>query len=383
MDTHYILDDKVRIYQRENSQVWQCQTRLDGDKKRISSKTADLHEAKLFAQCWYYDLRGVPHEGKYAIEQKPEHTFSDASDKFIREYPIITNGDRNPRYIRDHVSRIENHLRPFMGEKGIAEITAGLIQEYRIMRLQPQEDGARAPTRSTLHHEIVTLRQVMKTAQRHGWIKTLPDFSAPYRASSKVAHRAWFSPEEYKMLYNRTRDRVKEAEGSHWEHHAKQLHDYVLFMANTGLRPDEVNRLEYRDVTLEKDEKSKETILVIKVRGKTGVGYCKSTSGAVFPFKRLNQRNRPKSTDLIFPNDHKKQFNHVLADTNLKFDREGNRRTAYSLRHTYICLRLLEGANIYQIAKNCRTSVEMIEKHYAVHLKNTLDAEAINIRKSS
>ena len=39
------------------------------------------------------------------------------------------------------------------------------------------------------------------------------------------------------------------------------------------------------------------------------------------------------------------------------------RGTAYSLR-------LLEGADIYQIAKNCRTSVEMIEKYYAAHLKN-------------
>ena len=59
-----------------------------------------------------------------------------------------------------------------------------------------------------------------------------------------------------------------------------------------------------------------------------------------------------------------------------------NRRTAYSLRHTYICLRLMEGADIYQIAKNCRTSVEMIEKYYASHLKNTLDAAAINVRKA-
>ena len=63
-------------------------------------------------------------------------------------------------------------------------------------------------------------------------------------------------------------------------------------------------------------------------------------------------------------------------------DRDGNQRTAYSLRHTYICLRLMEGADIYQIAKNCRTSVEMIEKYYASHLKNTLDAAAINVRKS-
>lgn len=41
----------------------------------------------------------------------------------------------------------------------------------------------------------------------------------------------------------------------------------------------------------------------------------------------------------------------------------------------------MEGADIYQVAKNCRTSVEMIEKFYAAHIKNTLDAAAINVRK--
>jgi len=38
-------------------------------------------------------------------------------------------------------------------------------------------------------------------------------------------------------------------------------------------------------------------------------------------------------------------------------------------------------ADIYQIAKNCRTSVEMIEKHYVIYLKNTLDASLINVRR--
>jgi hypothetical protein len=44
-------------------------------------------------------------------------------------------------------------------------------------------------------------------------------------------------------------------------------------------------------------------------------------------------------------------------------------------------MRLMEGADIYQIAKNCRTSVEMIETYYASHIKNTLDASAINVMK--
>jgi hypothetical protein len=81
----------------------------------------------------------------------------------------------------------------------------------------------------------------------------------------------------------------------------------------------------------------------------------------------------------VFPGNHIKLFNGVLTRT--KLDRDGNRRVAYSLRHTYICMRLMEGADIYQIAKNCRTSVEMIEKFYAAHIKNTLDAAAINVRR--
>ena len=38
-------------------------------------------------------------------------------------------------------------------------------------------------------------------------------------------------------------------------------------------------------------------------------------------------------------------------------------------------------ADIYQIAKNCRTSVEMIEKYYAAHIKTSLDAAAINVMR--
>jgi integrase len=120
--------------------------------------------------------------------------------------------------------------------------------------------------------------------------------------------------------------------------------------------------------------------------------------GAVQPFRRLLKRKRkvvsvdekgneteaevlPGPTDLLFPIRHGEMFDAVLEELDLKKDRDGQSRTAYSLRHTYICLRLMEGADVYQIAKNCRTSVEMIEKYYASHLVNTLDTTAINVRK--
>ncbi len=159
------------------------------------------------------------------------------------------------------------------------------------------------------------------------------------------------------------------------------MHDYVLFMGNTGLRPDEAARLEYRDVEIVLDQATGETILEIEVRGKRGVGFCKSMPGAVKPFQRLTKRNKPEPSDRLFPRSQRELFNTILTELNLKHDRDGNARSAYSLRHTYICFRLMEGADIYQVAKNCRTSIEMIQKFYAAHLKNTLDAAAINVRK--
>jgi integrase len=240
------------------------------------------------------------------------------------------------------------------------------------------------PSRSTLHKEIVTLRQVLKTSLRNGWIQHLPDMTAPYKASGKISHRAWFSPEEYKKLYEATRRRAANPPNPRWKKACEKLHDYVLFMVNTGLRPDEASRLQYRDIEIVEDRATRETILEISVRGKRGVGYCKSMPGAVMPFKRLRERAKNLSpTDLIFGKVQRELLNAVLMEEGLKNDREGLARTAYSLRHTYICLRLMEGADIYQVAKNCRTSVEMIEKFYAAHIKNMIDAAAVNVRKST
>jgi integrase len=223
---------------------------------------------------------------------------------------------------------------------------------------------------------------VLKTAQRHGWLENIPDLSDPYRRQSKVEHRPWFTPNEYKQLYEATRANAADPKRERFKWHAEQLHDFVLFMANTGLRPDEVKHLEFRDIEIVEDDYSGDRILEIEVRGKRGVGYCKSTSGAVRPFQRLTERNKPQPTDRLFPKTHHQLFNTILGEQGLKHDREGQARTAYSLRHTYISMRLMEGADIYQVAKNCRTSVEMIEKFYASHIKNMIDAAAINVRRA-
>jgi integrase len=401
---HELMGGKLHVYKRENSQHWQCSTYLAGKNHRVTTKEESLAQAKDFAEDWYLELKGKFRRG----EVKTGKTFNKAADQFVHEYEIITEGQRNADYVKAHSTRLRVHLRPFFGDKVLSEITPGLVQEYRIHRAKSRRNG-KPPARNTLHQEIVTLRQVLKTANRHGWLEYLPNISPPYKPSGKVSHRGWFSPDEYKALFKATRDRALNPRKKRWTWASEQLHDYVLLMANTGLRPDEIARLEFRDVEIVDDDATGERILEIEVRGKRGVGFCKSMPGAVLPFERLRNRLRPKRvegdegagvgrrsvhraasqgmtkpqpTDRLFPKTHRQLFNEILDELKLKVDRDGQMRTAYSLRHTYICMRLMEGADIYQIAKNCRTSVEMIEKYYASHLKTTLDASAINVRKS-
>jgi len=378
MTKHTIMGGKVHVYRRPNSGVWQCSTYLSGKNRRVSTREKQLGKAKDFAEGWYLELRGKHRRGEIADEK----SFREAAHRFLREFETIIGADRNPEYVEGHRRRLRVHLLPFFGHMGLSEVTAGQVQEYRIHRHEKgMEERGKPPARSTMHQEIVVLRQVLKAAARHGWLSALPDLSQPYKTSAKVVRRAWFSHEEYKRLYRATRRRARKPKNERYRWHAEQLHDYVLFMANTGLRPDEARRVEYRDVAIVDDEDSGETILEIEVRGKRGVGYCKSTTGAVRPLERLRERNQPDPTDRLFPESHRQLFNNILVEEELKFDRQGQRRTAYSLRHTYICFRLMEGADIYQIAKNCRTSVEMVEKHYAAHISTNLDASAINVRR--
>ena len=111
----------------------------------------------------------------------------------------------------------------------------------------------------------------------------LPDLSEPPPVL-KVSQRAWISQEEYK-LYEATRKRAHDPkqERDKWE--SEQLHDYMLFAVDIGLRPDEPG-------ALNSAMSRSWTILEIEVRGKRSVGYCKSMPGTARLFDRLPRRLR-------------------------------------------------------------------------------------------
>lgn len=376
-EIHNIMGGKVRLYRRPNSNKWQCATSLNGQEQRSSTRCESLSKAKDVAEDWYLELRGKARTGELRGGKK----FKFVAELFWKEYPVVTEGQRSELYTQMHRERLDNYLIPYFGKLGVKDVTAGKIHEYRIWRKENGLSG-KPPSRSTMHQEIVTIRLVLKTALRHGWLEALPDMSVPHKTKGKLEHRPWFSPDEYKKLYSYMRERCKDIRSKHHRWANEQLRDLILFLANTGMRPDEAANLQYRDVEIVEDDETGETILVIAAHGKRGVGWCKSMPGAVHAFERLVERNEPASSDLVFPKMQRRLFKTVLEELDLKKDRNDKDRTLYSLRHYYISTRLMNGADIYEIAKNCRTSVEVIQSNYAKHIQNYISTSAINVRKA-
>lgn len=89
--------------------------------------------------------------------------------------------------------------------------------------------------------------------------------------------------------------------------------------------------------------------------------------------KELNcdWRNMPPNEPIFCKRDgtvihsFKKSFNSFLEEYDLLRDIDGNKRTSYSLRHTYGHRMIEKGLSIYQIAVNMGTSVKMIEDFYS------------------
>lgn len=123
MASHDILGGLVQVYRRGSGRYWQCSASIDGRQYRVTTKEDELAQAKQFAEDWYLGLRGKARAGLL----KTEKTFGEAATQFEREYEIITEGQRSPKWVEGHKIRIRLHLRPFFGDLGLSEVTPGKV----------------------------------------------------------------------------------------------------------------------------------------------------------------------------------------------------------------------------------------------------------------
>jgi hypothetical protein len=73
----------------------------------------------------------------------------------------------------------------------------------------------------------------------------------------------------------------------------------------------------------------------------------------------------------------------VLAYCGFAQGARGEERSLYSPRHNCIMYRLLygEGLDLLTLARNARTSTEMIERFYASHLEGEMNIEMLQSRR--
>jgi hypothetical protein len=116
-EQHTIFGGKVYVYKRPNSSRWQCSSFFAGKNRRTSTKEESLAKAKDVAEDWYLQLRGKLRTG----ELKAEKTFREVSEHFLREYDIMTQGQRNKHYVDGKTLAVERSLGGLLRKHGHLE----------------------------------------------------------------------------------------------------------------------------------------------------------------------------------------------------------------------------------------------------------------------
>ncbi|WP_037306895.1 tyrosine-type recombinase/integrase [Ruegeria halocynthiae] len=170
-----------------------------------------------------------------------------------------------------------------------------------------------------------------------------------------------------------------------------QLSYFVMFLLHSGLRVGEAREMKWSDVKLDEVvEGEEDRIAEIRVSKATKKGQARfvqtqpSANSALKEWLEITPhaaRNDwvwfGQQTDAdgkaMQIGDLNKSFQQYLRAIDfdgrqhgLLYDRDGDRRSLYSLRHTYATLRLEKGdVSVYDLALNMGCKVKQIETHYS------------------
>jgi integrase len=383
LETVTRLEGRLHIFRRPGTPFWWCGFHHKGKYVRQSTKESQLAAATHVAEQWFTLQQAEILTGNDAVGGRTVRTVAKSALKNLDAR--VKRGERSPYYYEQVKQVIETRILPYFGAKSVAKID---VVEWERFKAHVYEKSPKL-SRATLHQFKNALRIILNEAYRNGWIKHLPVFKDEYQGARVKVPRVWFDPREYLKLLNAIRHHMKTLKGTRWEDDGQELYDYTIFVANSGLRVGEAANVRFCDVEPLKEmdgEKLREYLLIKNIRGKRGTGECRTMDGAVAAFNRIVTRRRiekPRtSTEKLFGAYHRDMFNAVLEKAKLKWSNEQppRKRDLTVLRHTYISFRLLYGANPWEIANNCRTSVQMIEDHYAKWLSPRL-TKGLNVMR--
>ena len=435
-DHKWIIADKVLIYRRSGSPKYQMRIKLPHKSGYIvrSTKQRDEGRAEGVAREEYANLL-------YKVENNLEIEKYDFEKLYQtwwkREKPNKSNA--RVRYIEGTVERyFIPYFTEVLSKKPITSLTDLDFEDYWSWRISywTSEEGIEnirkssrirnnrgnqrhskkgnvkpRPSDKTLQMEQSLLKQIFWWGHRRGIVNRQPFIRAPKDATKKnlqVARRPTFELDEWRKLYrymrqwvkgenvgiqprkngrfSKTRSPVKRPHSLHL-YQRNLIRNYILFLANSGLRPNESIQLRWRDI---KESPDGHKYIYVRANTKTG---DRDTYPLPHAFRYLDRiREQSEFTgddDLVFGSregkpveNFGKTYKQILTDANLLYDSEGRVRTIYSLRHFYATQRLSSKTKpipMEVLAQNMGTSPTMMFQHYR-HLTTHNFVEVLTAR---
>jgi site-specific recombinase XerD len=328
-------------------------------------------------------------------------TFGDVCDKLlIKEVIRVKRREFASRSLVMLKSRLTKHVLPIFGSKLIDQINHNDIEEFLTYLYEFDLSDI------TINQYFNALRKVLTHAFDLDLIDKLPRFP---KLKMNSIPRGGFTVTEYKKLLRyakehrisdeeihvKTHRDTKDGIYSHKEQLPYEFAWLIGFMVNSFIRPVDVKLIQHRHVEI--------------VRGK--YIYLRLTLPetkrhrtqivTLYPAVRIYEKlfKYMKDRDLASPDDYlflpeikdreaasyliTKDFRKILIATDLRKGHLGQNKTLYSLRHTAITNRLLygKGIDLLTLARNARTSVEMIERFYASQLTPEMNIGLLQSRR--
>lgn len=414
-NTHSELleDGKLLLYTRNG--IFQARV-YKGNRKYIhrSLKTRKLDEARRLGLKFFYEIE-FKREQDLPLQTK---TFAQVINEYVaereRDYERSKTYKNNASY-QQHTSiymlrqikRVSKFWLEYCGKTQVDKIENGVLQNYVTWRKEyyskiPKQDLPKNisvnPADKTLEWEITFAKTLLRFAHERGYRgkNALPTWR--YKASKQIVRPA-FTVQEYRKLYTRMRKWITETKNPNWRFTRELLRDYVLILANSGMRVGEANNLLESDIVAFTDELGRKNYM-FEVKGKTGKRIVVLRANAARYVERTLERNTKWKAEWEKQNKKLRrkegsvrtegyegisdqqdwffrmvdghrvitlidQFKVVLKQCGIEENRYEEAYTLYSLRHFYAVQMLRRSnVNVFDIARNMGTSVQIVEKYY-------------------
>lgn len=367
---------KATLYKRSSSSSWQMRFRLTNGKWHSqSTNTDDLEQAKQNAERIYQITMIKSEAGLTPITK----TFKQIAVIELGNMSQALASGSGKRTYRDYTFAINKYLIPFFGGYTIEKITTELIRDFESWRVAIM---GKIPMASTKRNHSSAYIRVINLAKEKGIIASNAVIPMLDSKGEKSKPRPAFSDKELDDLLAFIPKWIALSYADRTRQMRILCHAYIEFLVNTGVRHG-TEALPLRWKHLQWHWVGEKKYLRIWVSGKTGPRYLIAKNEVIavlerlmrwqqLPYATLDELIDAKLDKLIFRmlsgeqlSNMENIFRNLMKHSKLMFDSGGQRRTLYSLRHTYATRSLAKGVDIHTLARQMGTSVLMIEKHYS------------------